>query len=152
MLVSACVYVCRRALPSPTEPSWEVNRAFYDPAPPCPAQDSPQPTPGPRTVLSGAELSKASPTSTSHPHLSWSPFQPQLPLPGKLLHVLQSQAEWPPPPGGLPNLDSEPARPTTAQESWPATASPKASVWPHTAPLSGPNTAWHTGDPHPPNS
>ena len=76
----------------------------------------------------------------------------QLPLPGKLLPALQSQAERPPPPGVLPNLDSGPALPTTAQKSWPVTASPKANVWPHTAPFSGPNTAWRTGDTQTPNS
>lgn len=56
-----------RVLPSPIEPSWEINPGFYDPAPPCSAQDSPQPTPGPRTVaFLGLSCRKRHP----HPHLA----------------------------------------------------------------------------------
>ena len=82
---------------------------------------------------------------------------PKLPLPGKLLPALESQAELPPPPGGLPNLDSVPALPTTEQGPWPVAArsrdaSTKADVWPRAALLSGPNSAWHIADTQTPNS
>lgn len=79
------------------------------------------------------------------------------PLPGKLLPALESQAELPPPPGGLPSLDSVPALPTTEQGPWPVTAqsrdaSTKADVWPRAALLSGPNSAWHIADTQTPSS